>query len=58
MAKDTDNLCPVLLGGKLASPAVHPKSARCRGARCTWWDRDKKDCGVNVIREQLKKGAV
>ena len=56
MAKDTDNLCPALLAGKFATATIGTApSGRCRGAKCKLWDAAEADCGLNVIKEQLKK---
>lgn len=55
MAKDTDNLCPLLMAGKMAAPTVKAKSTTCRRARCSWWDKDRGQCCIQTIAQLNEK---
>lgn len=54
MAKDKDNLCPLMVAGKMASPAPPGSSVKCRTVRCRWWNVKESECCVETI---AKKGS-
>ena len=54
MAKDSDNLCPILMLAKTTAETDEhrQRSARCRRARCKWWNDTETKCAVLVISEK------
>lgn len=60
MAKD-DNVCPLILGGKISSydedldsnnnpvSSFAPISADCREDRCHWWDGSNSQCMMKTM---------
>lgn len=54
MAKDTNNLCPIMMLAKNtgSTKETRDNSSRCRGARCQWWNETESKCAILVIAEK------